>query len=52
MNYSEPRVLILSGLIRFVKDPPKNFQKIGKQNLCKEHDVAFQFAHRFHHAKC
>ena len=34
MNYPDPSILILSGLIRFVKAPPKNFQKIGKQYLC------------------
>ncbi len=35
MNYPDPSILILNGLIRFVKAPPKNSQRIGKQNLCE-----------------
>jgi len=44
MNYPEPRILILSGLIWFVEASPKNFQKIGKQNLCEYQKLSVDHA--------
>ncbi len=44
MNYPEPSILSLSGLIPCVKASPKNFQKIGQQNLCEYQQISADHA--------
>ncbi len=44
MSCPDPSILILSGLMRFVKASPKSFQAISKQNLCGSQKISADHA--------